>query len=201
MIKKLQKIYRRAAIAIFALAVVTAGAFVIIGIRTKKSTAAKIETAAVVASDTSAQQTTTAINQLIINKISVNAPISMSIDGNNKVSYDKALEAGVVHLKGTGLPGEYGNTFIFGHSSFYADKPGNYKQIFAGLNDLENGDNIEIQTSSKHYIYRVTAKKIIEPTDVSVANQDMSKKKLTLMTCWPIGSTAKRLVVIGNLVE
>lgn len=139
--------------------------------------------------------------QLIISKINISAPINTSVDGNNKDEYNKSLESGVAQLKGSALPGRDGNVFIFGHSSYFADKPGNFKEIFAKLNDLINGDIIEIQSQQARYIYRVSNKKIVEPNDVSVATQNYALKQLTLMTCWPIGTTDKRLVVISDLVD
>ena len=64
---------------------------------------------------------------LNIEKLKITAPIILNVNGNNKETYNKALEGGVAHLTDSALPGKLGNTFIFGHSSFYAWKPGNYK--------------------------------------------------------------------------
>lgn len=136
---------------------------------------------------------------LKIDKIALDAPIIINVDGNNKDAYNKALEGGVAHLLGSALPGKAGNAFIFGHSSFYAWKPGNYKEIFKNLNDVEIGDTIIITSNSSTYKYLVRDKQIVTPDDVSVANQNYNEKKLTLMTCWPVGSDAKRLVIVGLL--
>lgn len=138
---------------------------------------------------------------LNIPKLNLSAPIIINVDGNNKDAYNKALEGGVAHLLGSALPGKAGNPFIFGHSSYYAWKPGDYKQVFKNLNDLETGDDIAITTNLATYNYKVVDKEIVQPDDVSVANQNYSEKKLTLMTCWPVGSDAERLVVIGFLQE
>lgn len=138
---------------------------------------------------------------LISKKINLSVPIKMNIDGNNAKSYNNALENGVAHLMGSASPGKYGNVFIFGHSSYDAEKPGRYKEVFSKLNELVNGDLLEIQNQNALYLYKVVDKKIVKPDDVSVAGQNLSLKQLTLMTCWPIGSTEKRLVVVGELVE
>lgn len=138
---------------------------------------------------------------LAINKLALSAPIILNVDGNDKEAYDKALEGGVAHLMGSALPGKPGNTFIFGHSSFYAWKPGDYKEIFATLDQLEIGDEIIITSNIMRYIYTVSDKQIVSPNEVTVASQNYSEKKLTLMTCWPVGSDAERLVIISNLKE
>lgn len=138
---------------------------------------------------------------LIIEKINISAPIIINVDGNDQEAYNASLENGVAHLKGSSLPGKPGNPFIFGHSSFYAWKPGNYKEIFKDLNDLEAPDQIIITSNLSRYIYEVVDKKIVMPDQVEVANQNYTENKLTLMTCWPISSNYKRLVIISTLKE
>jgi sortase A len=138
---------------------------------------------------------------LKIGKINLSAPIIINVDGNDKVAYNKALESGVAHLMGSALPGKVGNSFIFGHSSYYAWKPGDYKEIFEGLNNVEVGDTIIISSNSSTYNYKVSEKQVVNSDDVAVADQNYNEKKLTLMTCWPIGSDAKRLVIVGLLQE
>lgn len=138
---------------------------------------------------------------LKIGKINLSAPIIINVDGNDKVAYNKALEGGVAHLMGSALPGKVGNSFIFGHSSYYAWKPGNYKEIFEDLNNVEVGDTIIISSNSSTYNYKVSDKQVVNSDDVAVADQNYNEKKLTLMTCWPIGSDAKRLVTVGLLQE
>jgi LPXTG-site transpeptidase (sortase) family protein len=130
-----------------------------------------------------------------IAKIGVSAPVIQGVDGRNETTYDKALEGGVAQFKGTYLPGEGNNIFIFGHSS--ANKDGLYAKIFANLNDLTTGDQIKINFNSKEHDYTVKSKKIVEATDLSSLNQTKNEQ-LTLMTCWPIGTDQKRLIVIAK---
>lgn len=138
---------------------------------------------------------------LSIEKINLSAPIILNVDGSNKETYMRALEDGVAHLKSTALPGTNGNLVIFGHSSYFVDKPGNYKKIFAGLNELQVNDKIKIKSEGKIYTYNVNNKSIVKPTDISVVSQNLSKKELTLITCWPINSTEKRLIIKALLTE
>lgn len=135
---------------------------------------------------------------LIIDKLDIKVPIVFDVDGKNKTAYNNSLKSGVAHMKDTAKPGEEGNSFIFGHSSYYS---GEYRKVFAKLNDLEADDDILITVAKKEYKYKVTKKKVVAANDMSVTKQPKGKKILTLMTCWPIGTTEKRLVVTANLIE
>ncbi|AKM82379.1 TPA: hypothetical protein DD449_04775 [Candidatus Berkelbacteria bacterium] len=134
---------------------------------------------------------------LEITKLNISAPVIANVDGKNKEIYDSALENGVAQFAGTANPGEKSNIFIFGHSSYYLWDPGEYKTIFAKLNDLDDDDLISVWWQQKEYIYKVTDKKIVSPNDVSVLKPTESEQ-LTLMTCWPIGTIDKRLIVIAK---
>ena len=125
------------------------------------------------------------------------APIILNVNGTKKDIYFKALESGVAQMEGTPLPGEIGNSFIFGHSSYYDNAPGNYKKIFARLNELNYGDQIDIYKDNTDIEFVVIDKKIIKPTDLSVLKQT-TDTRLTLMTCWPLGSTKERLIVVAK---
>jgi len=134
---------------------------------------------------------------LIIPKLKIKAPIIPRVDGNDKDTYFTALQNGVAHYKGTKLPGEGGNIFIFGHSSYYKSDPGKYKTVFKSLNQLVKGDEIEVDLNDKSYFYLVSDKKFIEPTETSYLANTPSEQ-LTLMTCWPPGTYEERLIVIAK---
>ena len=133
---------------------------------------------------------------LKIDKINVNAPIVLNVDGKNKSYYLKSLEQGIAHMKDTALPGEEGNVFIFGHSSYYT---GDYREVFARLNEIETGDEITIKSSANEYKYKIYNKEIISADQMDVLKQPKGKSIITLMTCWPLGTTEKRLIVVGEL--
>jgi len=130
---------------------------------------------------------------LKIEKIQVLAPVIKDVDGNKESAYNKALESGVAHYKGTHLPGGGGNIFIFGHSSSNIGT-GKYAKIFAHLGELEKGDLIIIIYNDKEFKYTVSEKKVVEESDTSVLKAT-KKEQLTLMTCWPVGTRDKRLVI------
>jgi sortase (surface protein transpeptidase) len=43
---------------------------------------------------------------------------------------------------------------------------------------------------------------VVTPGDVqTLSARDPTKKELSLMTCWPIGTTLERLIIFAELVE
>ncbi len=172
------------------LLLIIVGAF---GISVNKATSTQTSTPTATA-ETKSQYT---IFHLVIPKLNMSVPIIPDVDGNDKEEYFKALESGVAHYKGTSKPGDGSNIFIFGHSSFYWWKPGDYKEIFKTLDGLEKDDEIIIWREGKEYKYKVTETKLVSPTEVSVLKPTKTEQ-VTLMTCWPPGTTEKRLIVIAK---
>jgi sortase A len=106
-----------------------------------------------------------------------------------------ALRAGAGHYPSTPLPCEAGNVAIAGHRTTYG-------RPFANLDRLKNGDAIILETPIGTCTYEVTREPfIIAPTDFSVVANDPSKQMLTLTTCHPKGSAAKRLVIQATLTK
>lgn len=134
---------------------------------------------------------------LSIPSLEISTPVIINVDGNDKEAYFKALEGGVAHYAGTALPGTGGNIFIFGHSSYYAWAPGSYKEIFKTLEDINEGDEIDVQYNGKKYTYVVESTKVVDPTDVSVLSPTTTEQ-LTLMTCVPPGTAEQRLIVVAK---
>ena len=111
------------------------------------------------------------------------------------------LEKGVVRYPGTSKPGETGNAFIFGHSSNYPWMKGEYNSVFALLDQLSFGDEIIVYYNQKKFTYIIREKKVVKPGNVKVLERDETKKELSLMTCWPIGTTLNRLIIFAELQE
>ncbi|MGB9706798.1 MAG: sortase [Microgenomates group bacterium] len=112
------------------------------------------------------------------------------------------LAESLIQYPGTALPGEYGNTVIFGHSvlpQFF--NPKNYKTIFSTLPTLEEGDEILIDFDGIQYRYRVVKMVEVSPDDVSVLEQRYDSEYLSLVTCVPPGTYLKRLIVRAKLVN
>jgi len=138
-------------------------------------------------------------SKIIINSVSVEAPISYDQKVVDEERFQSALRNGVVHYPGTANPGEIGNVVIFGHSSNYVWAEGNYKDVFAPLHGMEVGQKIYIEYQGTRYIYSVQEIKTVEPDEVSVLQQT-SKKELTLITCTPVGTNKQRLIVKASQV-
>lgn len=143
-------------------------------------------------------------DQLWIPKIDVKAPIVWDSPVDEATAINN-LKYGVVHYKGTTKPGEtaedgQGNVFISGHSSYYWWDDGKYKTIFANLDKLNVGDEIAVGYKDTAYIYKVTEKKEVNPDDISVLAQNTDKPTISLMTCVPVGTNLRRLIVKAELV-
>lgn len=134
-----------------------------------------------------------------IDKIGVTAPIIANVSGEDKKVYNTALKEGLAHMKGTSLPGQGSNIFIFGHSSSVVGT-GTYSKIFADLNKLQIGDKIIVFYKEKEFDYSVFEKKVVNKKNIEVINPT-NKEQLTLMTCWPIGTADKRLIIKSSLVQ
>ncbi len=147
-------------------------------------------------------------NRIVIPAIGKNIPIK-SISTRHLLNEDwkaledeiqEALKEGVVHYPGTADPGDVGNSFITGHSSYYLWDPGRYKDVFALLHNVEVGDEITVFFEQERHNYIVEEKKIVSPEDVDVLKQT-EDRRLTLMTCTPIGTNINRLIIIAREVE
>ena len=147
-------------------------------------------------------------NRIIIPKIGKNIPL-VDVDHDADASYSEMhnifmeeLKKGVVRYPGTARPGEVGNAFIFGHSSNYPWVKSEYNDVFALLDNLENGDEIIVFYDQKKYVYHVTDRATVKPGDTKVlSSRDTTKKELSLMTCWPVGTALERLIIFAELQE
>lgn len=136
---------------------------------------------------------------LKIPKLKVNAPIQFP-ESNEEAVIQQYLTKGVVHYGGTANPGEVGNSFITGHSSNFWWIKGQYNYVFVNLDKLVPGDQAIIYHSGNKYVYEVTSKVVVLPTDTSVLAQT-DTPTLSLMTCTPPGTNWKRLIVKFNQIS
>ena len=148
-------------------------------------------------------------NRVIIPKLGLNVPLvtpsyqALLDEDWAKVEEDiqNALQMGVVHYPGTARPGQAGNFFVTGHSSYYPWASGKYKTVFARLHNLEPGDEYYVYYGGDQHRYIVRSKKEVSPTNVDVLDQPVSKRFATLMTCTPVGTTLHRLVIVAEEVD
>ena len=103
-----------------------------------------------------------------------------------------ALRAGAGHYRDSPLPCETGNVAIAGHRTTYG-KP------FNQIDLMKPGDKIILETPVGSCTYSVNKDPfIVEPTDFSVV-APTPNGTLTLTTCHPKNSAAKRLIVQADL--
>ena len=141
--------------------------------------------------------------KLIIPKINVDVPVVYGV-GPDNTSQMAAMEQGVAHFSIPGAsstPGQVGNTVISGHSSNDLFDPGNYKFVFAQLEKLNTGDMIYANYEGTRYSYAITKKEVVMPTDVQALIYPTDKPVLTLITCTPLGTAEKRLLVTAEQVS
>jgi len=106
---------------------------------------------------------------------------------------------GIGHYTGTAMPGGVGNFAIAGHRTTYG-KP------FSDIDALQAGDALVVQTDAAWYVYRVTSSEIVLPFQVEVIAPVPGKPgtpatvaSITLTSCHPRFSAAKRFIVHGEL--
>ena len=148
-------------------------------------------------------------DRIIIPKLNLNIPlIAPSYGALLKEDWPQvekdiqgALEQGVVHYPGTARPGQAGNFFVTGHSSYYPWAAGKYKTIFARLHQLNVGDEYWVYYGGDKHRYTVIEKKEVSPSDISVLDQPTDLRLATLMTCTPVGTTLRRLIIVSQEID
>lgn len=122
--------------------------------------------------------------RIVIPAIGVDA---MVVEGDDWES----LKKGGGHHIGSANPGERGNCVISAHDDIYGE-------IFRDIGNLEMDDEILVYAGPQPFRYRVVAKRIIEPTEVSVMDPTV-EPVLTLITCYPYRIDTHRMIVVATL--
>ena len=100
------------------------------------------------------------------------------------------LKMGIGQATNSKMPGEDGSIVLSGHNT----------GIFKNLNDLQNGNNIEIETLYGVFTYKVIKTNIVDKTDIDSIKKDYD---LIMYTCYPNSDIygSKRLVVYASLED
>jgi sortase A len=142
--------------------------------------------------------------RLIIPKINVDVPVQYDVTTVDEKVIQAGLEKGTVHYNLPGansVPGQAGNMTILGHSSNDVFDPGNYKFAFLLLDRLQPGDLFYMNYQGKRFVYKVSDKKVIKPTDWKVLQQGSGKPTAILVTCTPAGTAINRLLVYAEQIS
>ena len=140
-------------------------------------------------------------NRLIIPKLNVDVPLNFGISLDGVMD---AMNRGVVHYRVNGAsayPGEVGNFVVMGHSAGDIYSGNQYKFIFSGLERLEVGDIMYVHYNSVRYTYKMVGSEIIWPTEVSKLVINTDKPMMTLVTCWPLGTSRQRLLIRAEQIS
>jgi LPXTG-site transpeptidase (sortase) family protein len=133
-------------------------------------------------------------------KLSIQAPVEWYVKSAGDAN--KLMATSLVHMKGTATPEIPGEAVIAGHSSYYKWVAGNYKSVFAPLVKAQNGDNIIIKRNGISYFYTVSnIHEIPGSSDYAAKVGGNNQKSVTLLTCVPVGTTLRRLIITANLVR
>jgi len=126
---------------------------------------------------------------------------NVSIKTIKDADYDKYLYDGVVKYPYTTDPGQKGNVFIFGHTSYYWWKKNPYGTVFSKIPRLRHWDIMKLNWGGKVYSYEIFKKLILSPKQVSSFYKKYKNWEfLTIMGCYPIGSDRQRMVIIAKRV-
>ena len=127
----------------------------------------------------------TPLGRIVIPTIGVDVVV---IEGVGKSD----LREGPGHWPATPMPGQGGNFVVSGHRTTYGAP-------FFKLDRLKAGDEIDLLLSYVSARYEVTDVMIVTPDQTEVVDQ-RGVEELSLATCHPIYSAAKRLVVKAKMV-
>ena len=113
------------------------------------------------------------------------------VDGENST----AMNRGFWHFPLSEQPGLKGNTVIIAHRFLHMPPA---TDTFFNLDKVKVGDKVILSQKNGIYKYTVTEKKVVESNDRDILLQT-NDYRLTLVTCTPLWTSEKRLVVIAKL--
>lgn len=135
-------------------------------------------------------------DELFIPSMGIRAPVFKASSWNDG-EVGELLKSGIALLPTeTWLEGDH--RVVTAHSSGTISM-GDKRFLFATIHRLRPDEKIILYQNGKTYVYRVLEKKIVTPTDIGALPKG-EKSTLTLVSCWPIGSDAKRILVIAEKI-
>jgi LPXTG-site transpeptidase (sortase) family protein len=137
---------------------------------------------------------------IYIPKIYAISKVIPDVNAGDPKVYLPALKQGVAEAGGLSHPGEIGTTFLFAHSVGSRVDFARYNAVFYLLDKLTTGDGIEIVYQHKWYKYEVEIREILDATDTKYLVPQNLAEKLVLQTCYPPGTSWRRLVVVAHRI-
>lgn len=146
-------------------------------------------------------------NRLIIPAINLDVPLVETNINNytdfTESTFDADLENWVVKYPTTPNPSEWWNAFFFWHTSQEYWKSNPYGTVFRRIPQLKHNDKIQVVRDWVLYEYKVVKTVIVKPKDVNntyVNFWEEGKDYITLMWCYPIWRTDKRMMVFAEKI-
>jgi sortase A len=133
--------------------------------------------------------------------LGIESTITPNVDPADPKAYRDALKEGIAHAAGTGLPGQLDvnkTIYLFAHSTDGTWNINRYNAQFYALKDAQPGQLVTVRFWGEDFRYRITETKIVAADDTSSLQPQFETEKLVLQTCYPPGTTWKRLLVIAE---
>lgn len=147
------------------------------------------------------------VDRVVVSSIWLDVPLLSLTDKSvvdfGQGDFDTELREWVVKYPTTPTPGEGGNTLIFGHTSQERREKNPYGTVFSNIPKLQPDDEIKIVRGWELYTYKVVETVVHRPKDVDKEfqkRQDKDAEYVTLMWCYPLGTTKQRMMVIAERV-
>jgi LPXTG-site transpeptidase (sortase) family protein len=138
-------------------------------------------------------------NWIRIPAINVAVPLVLSASLEDQ-DVLKTLDQGAALYPNGITPGHLGNTFVSAHSTGEPWK-GKYRFAFLHINKLQSDNLLHLDYNGARYTYRIVDKEIVTPTADFRVVSDRPAPTVTLMACWPLWSTSKRMLIHGELTN
>jgi sortase A len=125
-----------------------------------------------------------AIGRIVIPRINLDV---VAVQGTDTSS----LEKGPGHYPDTPFPGQSGTTAFAGHRTTYLAP-------FRHLDELQPGDEVEVEMPYATFAYRVQGTRVVSPSDVGIVHR-VGYDRLVLTACHPLYSASERIVAFARL--
>ena len=132
-----------------------------------------------------------------IPKISARSRVIENVNAGVEREYLAALKNGVASAAGLSYPGRIGTTYLFAHSTNSPVNYARYNAVFYLLDKLVAGDTVELVYKDRLYKYVVRSTEVLSARDTRYLVPQQEEEILVLQTCYPPGTSWKRLVVVA----
>jgi sortase A len=111
----------------------------------------------------------------------------IAVEGTDTAS----LQKGPGHYPGTPFPGQVGTSAFAGHRTTYLAP-------FRHLDQLNPGDEIDVELPYANFAYRVQKTRIVDASAVNIIHK-VPYERLVLTACHPLYSAAQRIAAFAKL--